>query len=194
MQRLDSVDRLVTAFRKLPGVGEKTASRYAYKVVDMKDGEAEAFAEAILAAKREVRFCSVCGGYTDRDVCEICAGRDRSVICVVRDPRDVLALERAGGYNGVYHVLHGTLDAVRGVGAEDIRIKELLGRLDGVKEVILATNSDISGEFTAGYIANKIKPLGIAVTRLAQGIPMGSEIEYADELTLLRALGMRTKL
>lgn len=191
---LPAVQKLIEEFRRLPGVGEKTAARYAYKIVDMKNDEAEAFASAILRAKAEVRFCSVCGGYSENDICGICAGRDRSTVCVVKDPRDMLALEKIGGYNGVYHVLHGTLDAVRGIGQDDIRIRELMARLEGVKEVILATNSDISGEFTAGFIANKIKPLGIRVTRLAQGIPMGSEIEYADELTLLRALGMRTEI
>lgn len=191
---LVSIDKLIEAFRKLPGVGEKTASRYAYKIIDMRTDEAEAFAQAVINAKRDVHFCSVCGGYSENDVCDVCNSRDRTTICVVKDPRDMLALEKIGGYNGVYHVLHGTLDAVKGIGQDDIRIKELLVRLDGVKEVILATNSDISGEFTAGFIANKIKPLGITVTRLAQGIPMGSEIEYADELTLLRAFGMRTKI
>ncbi len=191
---LIAVDKLIEAFRKLPGVGEKTAARYAYKIIDMNTLDAESFVDAVISAKREVRFCSVCGGYSENDVCDVCKGRDRSTVCVVKDPRDMLALEKIGGYNGVYHVLHGTLDAVKGIGQDDIRIKELMARLDGVKEVILATNSDISGEFTAGFIANKIKPLGIIVTRLAQGIPMGSEIEYADELTLLRAFGMRTKI
>lgn len=194
MKQLDSILRLCNKFAKLPGVGAKTAQRYAYGVLDMTDAEAEDFCDAIMEVKRTVRYCSVCGNLTDREVCDICERRDRSVICVVAYPKDVLALERAAGYTGVYHVLHGTLNPLEGRGANDIRIKELLGRLDGVSEVIMATNPDVEGEATAMYIAKLLKPLGIKVTRIAQGISMGSDIEYADEVTLSKALDARTEI
>ncbi len=194
MKQLDSILRLANKFSKLPGVGAKTAQRYAYGVIDMTESEAEDFCDAIMEVKRSVRYCSVCGNLTDKEVCDICEKRDRSVICVVAYPKDVLALERAAGFSGVYHVLHGTLNPLEGRGANDIRIKELLGRLDGVSEVIMATNPDVEGEATAMYIARLLKPLGVKVTRIAQGISMGSDIEYADEITLSKALDARTEI
>ena len=156
----------------------------------MTEEEAAEFAESILRAKREVRYCSVCGNYTDKEICDICSTRDGSVICVVKEPKDVLAMEKSHEFKGVYHVLHGALSPMEGITPNDIRIKELLARIakGGVKEVIMATNPDVEGEATAMYISGLLKPLGIKVTRLAHGIPVGSELEYADEITLSRAL------
>ena len=190
----ESMARLIAKFRTLPGVGLKTATRYAYSVIEKDVTYAEEFAEAIVDAKRKIHFCKECGNYTDAEICDICATRDKSVICVVAEPKDIAPFEKMGDFNGVYHVLHGVIDFQKGVGVDDIRIKELLARLTGVKEVIVATNPDIGGELTATYLANLIKPLGITVSRLAYGISVGSEIEYADELTLQRALKVRKKL
>ena len=190
----ESLSKLIAQFRKLPAVGLKTATRYAFHLIDMKDEDVADFIDAIQEAKENIRFCSECGNYTDKEVCERCLTADKTVICVVEEPRDIQAFEKMGTYNGLYHVLHGALDFQKGVGAEQIRIKELLSRLDGVKEVILATNPDVSGEMTATYLAQLLKPLGIKVTRLASGIPMGSEIEYADEMTLSRALADRKEI
>ena len=177
-------------FSKLPGVGKKTAQRYAYKVISMSESEARAFADAIVNVKRKVRFCKICGNFTENDVCDVCLTRDKSQICVVKEPKDVIALEKLHEYKGVYHVLHGVIDPMNGVSPNDIRIKELLDRVGegGVKEVIMATNPDVEGEATAMYIAKLLKPLGVTVTRLARGVPVGSELEYADEVTLARAL------
>ncbi len=177
-------------FSKLPGVGKKTAQRYAYKVISMTESEARAFADAIVNVKRKVRFCRICGNFTENDVCDVCLTRDKSQICVVKEPKDVIALEKLHEYKGVYHVLHGVIDPMNGVSPNDIRIKELLDRVGegGVKEVIMATNPDVEGEATAMYIAKLLKPLGVTVTRLARGVPVGSELEYADEVTLARAL------
>lgn len=192
--QLESLSRLIAEFRKLPAVGQKTATRYAYSVIEMTDGEAAEFIEAIKTAKETIHFCRECGDYTDLDVCERCQTADKSTICVVKEPRDITALEKTGAYDGLYHALHGSLDFQKGITAEKLRIKELISRLGGVKEVIIATNPDISGEMTAVYLSQIIKPLGIKVTRLAHGIPMGSEIEYADEVTLSRALADRREL
>lgn len=194
MRQPEVIERLVNRFASLPGVGRKTAQRYAYAVIDMTDEDAKSFAEAITDVKEKVKFCSVCGNLTDKDVCDICASRSHDVICVVAEPKDVLALERVTGRTFVYHVLGGTLSPLDGRGPEKLRIKQLLGRLDGVKEVIMATNPDVEGEATAMYIARLLRPLGVKVTRLAQGISMGSEIEYADEVTLTRALESRTEI
>ena len=183
--------RLVAQFSKLPGVGAKTAQRYAYKLINMNEEEVEEFAKAIIETKRNVHYCSICGNYTEEDTCDICKTRDKSIICVVKEPKDIVAFEKIKDYNGVYHVLQGTLNPMQGIGVDDIRIKELMSRLVGVKEVIMATNPDIDGEATATYIARLIKPMGIKVTRLASGISMGSDIEYADEVTLSRALAER---
>ena len=187
---IEPIGRLMNEFSKLPGVGKKTAQRYAYKVVNMSESEARAFADAILNVKRKVRFCKVCGNFTENEVCDVCRTRDKSQICVVKEPKDVVALEKLHEYKGVYHVLHGVIDPVNGVTPNDIRIKELLERVaeGGVKEVIMATNPDVEGEATAMYIAKLLKPLGVTVTRLARGVPVGSELEYADEVTLARAL------
>lgn len=194
MRQPEVIERLVNRFASLPGVGRKTAQRYAYAVIDMTDEDAKSFAEAITDVKEKVKYCSVCGNLTDKDVCDICASRSHDVICVVAEPKDVLALERVAGRTFVYHVLGGTLSPLDGRGPEKLRIKQLLGRLDGVKEVIMATNPDVEGEATAMYIARLLRPLGVKVTRLAQGISMGSEIEYADEVTLTRALESRTEI
>ena len=192
---IEPIGRLMNEFSKLPGVGKKTAQRYAYKVVNMSQSEAEEFARAIVDCKNKVRYCSICGNFTEGDVCEICKTRDKSVICVVRDPRDVVAMEKLREYKGVYHVLHGVINPMEGIGPNEIRIKELLARIDGsVKEVIMATNPDVEGEATAMYIAKLLKPLGVNVTRLAHGIPIGGELEYTDEVTLSRALSERKSL
>lgn len=186
--------KLVAQLTKLPGVGAKTAQRYAYSIIRMDEQEVEEFAEAIVDCKKRIHYCSVCGNYTDKDVCDICAVRDRSVICVVKEPKDIIAIERTKDYDGVYHVLHGTLNPLAGIGPDDISIKPLLGRLNGVKEVILATNLDVEGEATAVYIARLIKPMGIKVTRIAGGISLNSDIEYADEVSLGRAMLNRQEI
>lgn len=185
---IEPIGKLINEFSKLPGVGKKTAQRYAYKIINMSDAEAKEFAESILNCKRKVRYCKVCGNFTEEDVCDICKKRDGTVICVVKEPKDVIAMEKLREFKGVYHVLHGVISPMEGVGPNDIRIKELLARIDGnVTEVIMATNPDVEGEATAMYIAKLLKPLGVNVTRLAHGIPIGSELEYTDEVTLSRA-------
>lgn len=194
MKQPSSIIKLINKFSSLPGVGLKTAQRFAYSVIDMTEAEVNDFCDALLAVKQNVKFCSECGNFCETEVCEICARRDKSVICVVAYPKDVLALDKSGSYKGVYHVLHGTLSPLDGRGADDLNIKSLIGRLDGVKEVIMATNPDVEGEATAAYLARLIKPFGIKVTRLAQGISIGSDIEYADEITLERALDGRIEI
>ena len=193
---IEPIGRLINEFSKLPGVGKKTAQRYAYKIIDMPESEARAFADAILGVKRKVRYCSVCGNFTEDETCSICKVRDKSLICVVKEPKDVAAIEKLHEFKGVYHVLHGTIDPMAGIGPNDIRIRELLARMQEgeVKEVIVATNPDVSGDATAMYLAKLIKPLGITVSRLAHGIPVGSEIEYTDDVTLTRAFLERNKL
>lgn len=193
---IEPIGRLMNEFSKLPGVGKKTAQRYAYRVINMSDAEARAFAEAIVDVKRKVCFCSVCGNFTENEVCDVCLHRDKSQICVVKEPKDVVALEKLHEYKGVYHVLHGVIDPMNGVSPNDIRIRELLTRVaqGGVKEVIMATNPDVEGEATAMYIAKLLKPLGVTVTRISRGVPVGSELEYADEATLARALSERKQI
>ena len=193
---IESIGKLINEFSKLPGVGKKTAQRYAYKIIDMPPAEAYAFAEAIIGVKQKVKYCKTCGNFTEEETCGICKVRDKSVICVVKEPRDVAAIEKLHEFKGVYHVLHGTIDPMAGVGPNDIRIRELLARLQEteVKEVIVATNPDVSGDATAMYLARLIKPLGVTVTRLAHRIPVGSEIEYADDVTLTRAFIERNKI
>ena len=192
---IEPIGRLINEFSKLPGVGKKTAQRYAYKIIDMPESEARAFAEAILGVKRKVKYCKICGNFTEEEECAICRARDKSVICVVKEPKDVAAIEKLHEFKGVYHVLHGVIDPLAGVGPNDIRIRELLARLNGdVKEVIVATNPDVSGDATAMYLAKLIKPFDIPVTRLAHGIPIGSEIEYTDDVTLARAFVERNRL
>ncbi len=193
---IEPIGKLINEFSKLPGVGKKTAQRYAYKIIGMTEAEARGFADSIINCKRKVRYCKVCGNFTEEDVCEICKKRDKSVICVVKEPKDVIAMEKLREFKGVYHVLHGVISPMDGVGPNDIRIKELLARVNGgeVSEVIMATNPDVEGEATAMYIAKLLKPLGINVTRLAHGIPIGSELEYTDEVTLSRALSERKSI
>ncbi len=193
---IEPIGRLMNEFSKLPGVGKKTAQRYAYKVISMTEAEARSFADAVLNVKKKVRFCKVCGNFTEDEVCDICKSRDASTICVVKEPKDVIAFEKLHEYKGVYHVLHGVIDPMNGVSPNDIRIRELLGRVaeGGVKEVIMATNPDVEGEATAMYIAKLLKPLGVLVTRISRGVPVGSELEYADEVTLARALLERKQI
>lgn len=193
---IEPIGKLVNEFSKLPGVGKKTAQRYAYKIIDMSESDARAFADAILGVKRKVKYCKICGNFTEEDECAICRSRDKSTICVVKEPKDVAAIEKLREFKGVYHVLHGVIDPLAGVGPNDIRIRELLARLNGneVKEVIVATNSDVSGDATAMYLAKLIKPLEIKVTRLSRGIPVGSEIEYTDDVTLARAFVERNQI
>lgn len=188
MQQPEAISRLTALFRKLPSVGQKTALRYTYKIIQMTDDEVEDFVDALQNVKELIHFCKECGTYTDQDICDRCKTADKSIICVVTEPKDISTFEKIGVFNGVFHVLHGVLDFQKQIGVDQIRIKELIDRLAGVKEVIIATNTDVSGEMTASYIAQLVKPMGIKVSRLASGIPMGSDIEYADEHTLSQAL------
>ncbi len=183
-------------FAKLPGIGIKTAQRLAYHMLNLPVEEVEEFAQGILQARRGVQLCRCCQNFTDSEVCSICADdeRDKSVICVVESPKDVSAFERSGGYDGVYHVLHGLLSPMDGVSAEDLKIKELMSRLYDAKEVIMATNPTVEGEATAMYLGRLIKPMGIKVTRLAYGLPAGSALEFADDVTLAKALENRNEL
>lgn len=194
MAELEPFANLVAQLTKLPGVGNKTAQRYAYSIINMPRDAVDLFVQAINDAKDRIKFCSVCGNYTDKDVCDICTTRDSSIICVVKDPRDVVAFEKLKDFNGVYHVLHGTINPMAGISVYEIKVKELLARLDGVDEIVMALNPDVEGEATSLYIARLIKPLGIKVSRLAQGIPLGSDIEFADENTLARAFAERRTL
>ena len=185
---IEPIGKLINQFSKLPGVGKKTAQRYAYKIINMSEQEAREFAQSIIDCKKKVRYCKTCGNFTENEICDICQKRDHSTICVVKEPKDVIAMEKLREFKGVYHVLHGVISPMEGIGPDDIRIKELLARvMDGVNEVIMATNPDVEGEATALYIAKLLKPLGVNVTRLAHGIPIGSELEYTDEVTLSRA-------
>ncbi len=193
---IEPIGKLINAFTKLPGVGTKSAQRFAYKIIDMPEEDAIAFAESIINCKKSIRYCRVCGNYTDREVCSICSTRKPDVICVVKEPKDILAMEKVHEFSGVYHVLHGTLKPSENVGPKDLNIEGLVERIKAgsVKEVIMATNPDYDGEITAMYISSVIKPLGVKVTRLAHGIPIGSDIEYTDEVTLSRALTDRKEL
>ena len=183
-------------FARLPGVGIKTAQRLAYYMLNLPVEEVEEFAENILKARRSVQLCKCCQNFTELEVCSVCSdeNRNKSVVCVVESPKDVSAFERAGGYDGLYHVLHGLLSPMDGITAEDLKIKELIARLSDVKEVIMATNPTVEGEATAMYISRLIKPMGIKVTRLAYGLPAGSALEFADEVTLVKALENRNEL
>ena len=193
---IEPIGKLINEFTKLPGVGTKTAQRFAYEIINMSKEDAEAFAESIINCKNKIHYCKVCGNYTDQEVCEICKKRSHQVICVVKEPKDVLAMEKIHEFNGVYHVLHGTLRPSENVGPKDIDIQGLVERIknEGVKEVILATNPDYDGEITAMYVSSVIKPLNVKVTRLAHGIPIGSDIEYTDEVTLTRAFVDRKEM
>ncbi len=195
---IEPIAKLIEQFGKLPGIGSKTAGRLAFAVVSMPEDDAKQFADAILAVKASVKYCSVCQNLSDTDICRICAdeSRDKSVICVVETPKDVMAIEASREFTGLYHVLHGVISPTDGIGPENIRIRELLARLtDGtVTEVIMATNSTVEGDATAMYISKLLKPAGIKVTRLAYGIPVGGELEYADRDTLARAIDGRREL
>ena len=193
-----ALERLSEQFARLPGIGGKTAQRLAFYMLSLPEEEAQSFADAIIDAKKTVRLCPVCQNLTDQELCAICADdeRDHSEICVVAEPKDVIAMERAREYHGVYHVLHGVISPLNHVGPDDIRIRELLARVGagGVEEVIMATNPDTEGEATAMYLSRLLRPIGVKVTRLAYGIPVGSQLEYADEVTLLRALEGRQEI
>ena len=192
----DIIENLIEQFRTLPSVGYKTAQRYAFSIIEGKEERAKRFAEAIIEAKEKIGFCKVCGNFTDKEVCSICQNRNRKVICVVAEPKDVLSMEKVKSYDGVYHVLFGTISPLEQRGPNDIKIKELFKRVkdENVEEVIMSTNPDVEGDATAMYIAKLLKPLGVKVTRLAQGVSMGSDLEYADEVTLSKALEDRRQL
>ncbi|MCM3712385.1 recombination mediator RecR [Sporosarcina luteola] len=194
----EPISKLIDSFMKLPGIGPKTAGRLAFFVLSMKEDTVLDFAKALVDAKRNLRFCSVCGHITDIDPCQICQdqSRDRSMICVVQDPKDVIAMEKMRDYNGMYHVLHGAISPMDGIGPEDINVPSLLTRLqdEEVEELILATNPTIEGEATAMYISRLVKPSGITTTRIAHGLPVGGDLEYADEVTLSKALEGRREL
>ena len=186
---------LYEQLRRLPGVGSKTAMRLAYHIIDMPESEVQQLAEALSSAKKSIHYCSQCYNLTDGDKCAICSdpSRDRFTICVVEQPQDIAAMERSRGYNGLYHVLHGVLSPLDGVGPDKLRIRELFQRLqqESISEIIIATNSDVEGEATATYLAQRLKPIGITVSRIAHGLPMGGDLEYADEVTLSKALENR---
>ena len=201
MQYIAPLAKLIEHFRALPGIGSKTAVRLAYHVLDMDAAKARALAEAIVEAREKIGFCSVCCNLSDQDPCAICTSekRDRTKICVVEQPQDVAAVERMKDYKGLYHVLHGSLSPLSGVGPENLRVKELLHRLEGkagaeVQEIIMATNPTVEGEATAMYLARLLKPAGLKVTRIAHGLPIGGDLEYADEVTLAKALENRKEI
>lgn len=193
-----SIEKLIENFEKLPSIGHKTAQRLAFYILDLPTEEAEEFTSAILNAKKNLHFCSKCFNISDTDPCNICSNpkRDQKTICVVEDVRDVIAMERTHEYNGLYHVLHGSISPMNGIGPDDIKIKELLSRVMGedVKEVILATNPRVEGEATSMYISKLLKPLGVKATRIARGIPVGGDLEYTDEITLTKALEGRSEI
>lgn len=192
------LQNLIDEFRKLPGIGSKTAQRLAYHVLNLPREKAEKFANAIVEAKQKICYCKTCQNLSDAEECSICAnpGRDHGAICVTENPRDVMQMERTNEFKGVYHVLHGAISPMDGIGPDEIRIKELMSRVaaGGVREVIMATNPNLEGETTAMYISKLIKPFGVKVTRIAHGVPVGGELEYADEITLTRALQGRIEL
>lgn len=193
----DPIAKLINEFEKLPGIGHKSAQRLAYHIINMNKAAVGNLVDSIVEAKQKVKYCDICFNITDRDLCNICSNekRDKSTICVVSDPKDLIAMEKTREYLGVYHVLHGTISPMSGIGPDDIRIKELLTRInDNAKEVVLATNPNIEGEATAMYISKLLKPLGVKVTRIAYGIPIGGDLEYIDEVTLTKALEGRREI
>ena len=194
----ETVNKLINQFEKLPGIGHKTAVRLAFYILESDENVAKEFSETLVKAKKNVKFCSICYNLTEKDPCDICSNskRDESTICVVENVKDVIAMEKTHEYKGKYHVLHGSISHMNNISAGDIKIKELLERLkdDSIKEVILATNPTVEGEATAMYISRLIKPLGIKVTRIAHGIPVGGDLEYTDEITLIKALEGRTQM
>ena len=192
------ISRLIDSFTKLPGIGPKTAVRLAFFVLDMNEDDVVDFSKALVSAKRELTYCTICGHITDQETCTICSdqSRDESVICVVEDSKDVIAMEKMKEFNGRYHVLHGSISPMDGIGPEDINVPDLISRLkdEKVKELILATNPNIEGEATAMYISRLVKPSGIITTRIAHGLPMGGDLEYADEVTLAKSLEGRREV
>jgi len=194
----ETVNKLINQFEKLPGIGHKTAVRLAFYILEADESVAKDFSEVLIKAKNNVKLCSICYNLTENDPCEICSNtkRDNSTICVVENVKDVIAMEKTHEYKGKYHVLHGSISPMNNISAGDIKIKELLERFkdDSIKEVILATNPTVEGEATAMYISRLIKPLGVDVTRIAHGIPVGGDLEYTDEITLIKALEGRTKM
>ena len=198
MAEIEAISKLVNQLSKLPGVGKKSAQRLAYHILSLPEAQVKELAASVYNAKKLVRLCEKCGNYAESDECPICSDskRRKDVICVVKDPRDVNAIERTRDYDGLYHVLHGVISPMAGVGPDDIRIPQLLSRLaDGtVQEVILATNPDVEGEATASYISRLIKPMGVKVTRIAHGVPVGGELEYTDEVTLSQAFSGRREI
>ncbi|HLQ83345.1 MAG TPA: recombination mediator RecR [Pseudogracilibacillus sp.] len=192
------ISRLIDSFTKLPGIGPKTAVRLAFFVIDMNEDDVVDFSKALVSAKRELTYCTICGHITDQETCTICSdqSRDESVICVVEDSKDVIAMEKMKEFNGRYHVLHGSISPMDGIGPEDINVPDLISRLkdEKVKELILATNPNIEGEATAMYISRLVKPSGIITTRIAHGLPMGGDLEYADEVTLAKSLEGRREV
>ena len=198
MAGIEAIEQLTHQLSRLPGIGRKTAQRLAFHIVSMPEEEVRELAVAIFNGKKKVHFCPVCGNLTDMETCSVCAdpSRDQSIVCVVKDARDVNAMERIRDYNGLYHVLGGVISPMDGVGPDDIRIRELMSRLGSgsIKEVVLATNPDVEGEATASYISRLIKPMGIRVTRIAHGVPVGGELEYTDEITLMRAFQGRREV
>ncbi|MBO5955265.1 MAG: recombination protein RecR [Clostridia bacterium] len=195
---VSALQNLIDEFQKLPGIGGKTAQRLAYHVLNLPKEKAERFANAIMEAKQKIVYCKICQNFSDRETCPVCENqtRDKGVICVVENPRDVIQMERTNEFKGTYHVLHGAISPMDNVGPEDLKIKELMNRITAgdVREVIMATNPNLEGETTAMYISKLLKPFGIKVTRIAHGVPVGGELEYADEITLARALQGRIEL
>lgn len=193
---IEPLAKLVNAFSKLPGIGGKTALRLAYHIISAPQEDVDELKTALSEVKQKIKYCSVCGNFSENDLCDICADsrRDSSLICVVKDPRDVIAMEKTGSFRGVYHVLHGTISPIDNIGPDDIHIKELLLRLNNVQEIILATNPDVEGDATAVYIARLLKPFNIKTTRIAHGIPIGGDLEYIDEVTLSKAIDGRREM
>ncbi len=193
---IEPIEKLIGEFSRLPGVGKKTATRYAYKIINMKEEDVQSFASSMLKAKQNVHFCKICGNWTDEEICDICKKNNQKIICVVEEPKDILAMEKVKDFGGTYHVLHGLLDPLNGKGPDDISIKPLLERIskNDVQEVIMATNPTVEGEATALYIAKLLKNLGVKVSRIAQGVSLGTDIEYVDEVTLTRAILDRKEL
>ena len=196
MAYIESLDKLIESFRALPGVGYKTAQRYAYGILNMEKQEVQNFASTMVSAKEKIKFCSECGNFSENEVCETCLKASAETICVVAEPKDVVAMEKLKNFNGVFHVLHGCINPLEHKSPDDIRIKEWVARVqkNKTKEVIMATNPDVAGDTTAYYIAELLKPFGVKVTRLAQGVSMGTDLEYADEVTLNRAMELRNDL
>ncbi len=192
-----AIEKLIEEFAKLPGIGYKTAQRLTLYVLNLPKEEVKEFSEALVKARGTIKYCSVCGNFTDKDPCAICGNpnRDKSIICVIEQPKDIMSMEKIREYNGVYHVFHGNISPMAGRGPEDIKLRELIRRVDGsVSEVIVATNPNVEGEATAMYISKILKPLGVKVTRIAHGVPVGGDLEYADEVTLAKALEGRIEL